>query len=101
MITALTDANINATIADTPRLVVKFGTSWCAPCKTLDGILPALAEALPHTVVATMSLDESSKGLDYGVRAVPTTILFVNGTEVIRVNGAQPLQKMVDAFKVE
>jgi len=62
-------------------VLVDFTATWCGPCKRLTPILAALADELVGKVkVGKIDTDSSpAVSLRYGIRAMPTVIVFMNG----------------------
>ncbi|TAE32439.1 MAG: thioredoxin TrxA [Alphaproteobacteria bacterium] len=77
--------------ADGP-ILVDFWAEWCGPCRNLSPILDQLAEELGGKVtIAKVNIDESPEAPStYGVRGIPTMILFKNGQAVATKVGALP-----------
>ncbi len=101
-VTEVSDADFDAKVlkGEAPALV-KFGGKWCAPCKTLDPIVDAIADASKGEVrVFCVDVDEAPEITKrYGVRGVPTTISFANGAEKKRVVGAVKRDVLLSLLK--
>ena len=71
-------------------LVVDFWAPWCGPCKMMA---PAFEQACtvlePHARLAKLNTEEEQMiAGQYGIRSIPTLVIFKNGREVARQSGA-------------
>jgi thioredoxin 1 len=83
-------------------LMVDFWADWCAPCHAMAPVLEDLAaNSGGRMILAKVNVDENPGLADrYGIRAVPTVLLFRGGEVLERITGAVPravLQKILDA----
>ncbi|MBI5683325.1 MAG: thioredoxin TrxA [Deltaproteobacteria bacterium] len=89
----VSDSNFEAEIlkSDMPALV-DFWATWCAPCRAIAPIVEEMAETYAGKIkVAKMNVDDNpATPGKYGVRGIPTLILFKNGQVVDQVVGAVP-----------
>lgn len=77
--------------SDKPVLV-DFFANWCGPCKMIAPYLDNLAEEFQgRVVVAKLDVDQNGQSaMRYGVRGIPTMILFDKGKQKEMVVGADP-----------
>ncbi|MCB9777948.1 MAG: thioredoxin [Alphaproteobacteria bacterium] len=95
-VTIVTDANFDAEVlqSDTPVLL-DFTATWCGPCQRIAPLIDALAEKQGGNLkVCKIDIDSNPRApMKYGIRGVPTLMLFDAGnkvgTHVGALNGAQ------------
>lgn len=90
---AVSDADFEVEVLKSALpVVVDFWAEWCGPCKMIGPVLEELAADLQgQVVIAKVNVDESplSPG-KYGVRSIPTLMLFKDGQMVSTKVGALP-----------
>ena len=94
-----TDKNFEDRIVGSNQpLLVDFWAAWCGPCRALAPRLEERGEDYADRVtIAKLNVDENPASASrYGVRAIPTLILFKDGEEKERLVGAQPKQSIAD-----
>ena len=91
--TPVTDASFKADVldSDTPVLV-DFWAEWCGPCKMIGPSLEEISDELAGQVkVVKINIDENPEAPgSYGVRGIPTMILFKGGAPAATKVGAEP-----------
>ena len=87
----ITDSSFEQDVlrSDKPVLV-DFWAEWCAPCRLIGPIIDQIASdfASSATVVKLNVDDNTASAQRYGIKGIPTLILFSEGKEVERVVGA-------------
>lgn len=92
----LTDQNFQAQVKNGVTLV-DFWASWCMPCKMMAPILNEVAEEIGDSAkIAKLDVEaHRASSAKYGVRNIPTMVLFKNGKEIKRFVGAKPKSFLV------
>ena len=83
--------------SDTP-VVVDFWAEWCQPCKQIAPFLEELAGDLGDQIkVAKVNIDDNPlTPTEYGVRGIPTLMVFKNGEIAATKVGAMPKSKLYE-----
>ncbi|WP_018700477.1 thioredoxin TrxA [Amorphus coralli] len=97
--TNVTDSSFKTDVLDSDEpVVVDFWAEWCGPCKMIAPSLEQIATEMDGKVkIAKLNIDENQQiAMQYGVRSIPTLILFKNGAPAATQVGAVPKGKLVE-----
>jgi thioredoxin 1 len=101
-VSEVTDSTFEKDVLQSSKpVLVDFWAAWCAPCRMLAPTIDAIAEQFGDSagVVKVNVDDNTSTAQRYGIKGIPTLILFSGGKEVERVVGAtskQSISRMIE-----
>jgi thioredoxin 1 len=101
MALAITDATFNEVVLQSSKpVVVDFWAAWCGPCRMVGPVIDEIAsEYEGKATVGKVDVDANQEfAAKYGVRNIPTVLVFQNGEVVGRQVGVAPKKAYTDAI---
>ncbi|SDE58570.1 thioredoxin [Kordiimonas lacus] len=88
----ITDDNFEAEVLKSDKpVLVDFWAPWCGPCKMIGPVLEQISGERDDIVIAKMDIDENPETpTSFGVRSIPTMLIFKGGEAVATTMGAKP-----------
>jgi thioredoxin 1 len=96
------DDNFDAEVLKSDKpVLVDFWATWCAPCRAIAPSVEELAKTYDGKVkVGKLNIDEQQGvAQQYGIRSIPTLLVFKGGKVVGQIVGAVPKNRIEDALK--
>ena len=97
----ITDATFDKVVLQSDKpVLVDFWAAWCGPCRMVGPIIDELSNEYDgKAIVGKVDVDSNQEfAAKYGVRNIPTVLLFKNGELVDRKVGVSPKQVYVEAI---
>lgn len=100
LVKELSDAEFSQAVLAKPGVkVVDFGAPWCAPCLALEPILEELAKEYSQVPIYSVNVDKSMEvAAQYGIKSLPTVVVFKDGEIVQQLIGKQAGVKYRDVL---
>ncbi|MCG8343703.1 MAG: thioredoxin [Chlorobiales bacterium] len=99
-----TDENFKSEILDSDKVaLVDFWAAWCGPCQVLGPVIEELAGEFENkAVIAKLNVDENpNTAAQYGIRSIPTMLIFKNGEVVDQMVGAMPKNMITEKINAQ
>ncbi len=100
-ITITDDSFQSEVVKSTIPVLVDFWAVWCGPCRMVAPIVDELAVEYEGRVkVGKVDVDSEQKiAADYGIRSIPTLLIFKNGELADQIVGAVPKKQLVEKLE--
>jgi thioredoxin 1 len=95
----VTDNNFNDEVLNSKLpVLIDFWAEWCAPCRLIAPIVEEIADEYKDKLtVAKVDVDNNPQvSMNYGIRSIPTLLIFKDGKPVETIIGAIPKKEIVD-----
>ena len=82
-------------------VLIDFWAEWCAPCRLIAPIVEEIADEYQGKLkVGKLDVDNNPQtSMNYGIRSIPTLLIFKEGKPVETIIGAVPKKEIVDRLK--
>ncbi len=98
-----TDTNFKEKALDSGVSVVDFWAEWCGPCRMIGPIIEELATDYSDKVtVGKLNVDHNPEvSMKYGIRSIPTILIFKNGEPVEKIVGVTTKQNLASIIEAQ
>jgi len=100
----LTDANFDNEVTQSELpVLVDFWASWCAPCRAVAPVIEELSEDFAGKVkIGKVDVDSNPEiSTKFGIRSIPTLLIFKGGEVVDQIVGAVPKQEIASKLEAQ
>lgn len=99
----ITDSNFEEILKSEQPVLVDFWAEWCGPCKMIGPLVEELAGDYDgKAVIGKVNVDENpNMSAKFGIRSIPTLLVFKGGEVVDKQIGAVPKQVLADKIDAQ
>ena len=92
----VTDNNFQAEVLEAGEpVLVDFWAPWCGPCRVVAPVLEEINAERDDLRIVKLNIDDNQQtAAAYGIMAIPTMLVFRNGQEAARIQGAMPKKRI-------
>jgi thioredoxin 1 len=92
----VTDGDFQAEVLESEHpVLVDFWAPWCGPCRVVAPVLEEIADERENLRIVKVNIDENQQtAANYQILAIPTMVLFRDGQEAKRIQGAMPKRRL-------
>ena len=92
----VTDADFQAEVLESEQpVLVDFWAPWCGPCRVVAPVLEEIAGERAELKIVKLNIDENQQtAMNFQILAISTMVLFRNGAEAKRIQGAMPKKRL-------
>ena len=92
----VTDGDFQAEVLENEHpVLVDFWAPWCGPCRVVAPVLEEIADERDNLRIVKVNIDENQQtAMNYQILAIPTMVLFRDGQEAHRIQGAMPKRRL-------
>lgn len=104
MAEVFTSANFQEKVLNSDKpVLVDFWAEWCGPCRMIGPIVEEMAgEYDGKAVIGKLNVDENGDiAMNYGVRSIPTLLVFKGGEVVDKIVGAVPKSNLTSKLEAQ
>ncbi|MGS0747425.1 thioredoxin [Halpernia sp. GG3] len=98
----ITDQSFQETVLNSDKpVLVDFWAAWCGPCRTLGPIVEEISNDFEgKAIVGKVDVDNNQQiSMDYGIRNIPTVLIFKNGEVVEKLVGVSPKEVIAEKLQ--
>jgi len=99
----ITDSNFNDIVSKNSVVLVDFWAEWCGPCRMIAPMIEELANDYDgKAVIGKLDVDNNQESsVKFGVRSIPTLLVFKDGEMVDRHVGAVPKETLASSIDLK